>query len=185
MNKCVLHEAFQHFSLFEKQFLWCFLVKGFTLLDADKCFNLYNCRVEKKMRQTKTQSHTHLLRKCFLHWEMTLWPLIYHLGDVLVYIRASRLDPVIRVCKSNHTFLCVTANKQMSHIFSLLYNRKKWKDHLWSWRDFSHITKIESCQCMCAPRSAWTKCRRFSAQHLGSITHHTDNITLLSTNHQA
>lgn len=71
------------------------LVKGFALLDADKRYNLWNCKVERKMSQTKTVSHTHVLSECFLHWEMTLWSLIYRLGDVLVYTRASCLDPVI------------------------------------------------------------------------------------------
>lgn len=160
------------------------LVKGFTLLDADKRYNLCNYRVGKKMSQTKTQSQTHLLSECILHWEMTLWSLIYRLGDVLVYIRASRLDPVIRVCKSNHTLPCVTANKR--HTFSVCYITEKWKDHLSSCKDFSHITKIESCQCMCAFLPQHWDCHEPNADASLLDTWELSHIIiLLSTNHQA
>lgn len=101
------------------------LVKGFTLLGAVKGYSLYNCSKEERMSYTETQSHVAQERR--LHWEMILCLLIHHLGDVLVNIRASSLDPVIRVGRGKrHISMLDCEQTNVTH-FELVMRQKKLK----------------------------------------------------------
>ncbi len=136
-------------------------------------------RAEEKISYTETQSHPAQKRR--LHREMIRCSLIHHLGDVLVNIRASCLDPVIRVGRRKHHISVLECKHTNVALFQFVM-RQKIKHHLSSRKEnrtwlrrkavsasvfSSHCTTI-----LMNPNSGLTTLHRhFPALYLQAVTH--------------